>query len=112
MLNNVRNIEEICSLFTEIVYHQDKDIIRCKLCASEQDIKYSHKKTPGIITYKKSEDTIGSTLSDYFRNVKKFLKKHMDTQIHKESINRLKMKKEKNSLTKQVLLFVMKRMLV
>ena len=44
MLNNARNIEEICSLFTEIVYHQDKDIIRCKLCASEQDIKYSHKK--------------------------------------------------------------------
>ena len=44
LLNNARNIEEICSLFTEIVYHQDKDIIRCKLCASEQDIKYSHTK--------------------------------------------------------------------
>ena len=30
--NNARNS-------TEIVHHQDKDIIRCKLCASEQDIK-------------------------------------------------------------------------
>ena len=74
MPNNARNIEKIYSLFTEIVYHQDKDIIRCKLCASEQDKKYSHKKTPGIITYKQSEDTIGSTLSDYFRNVKKVFK--------------------------------------
>ena len=37
--NNARNIEETCSLFTEIVHHQDKDIIRCKVCASEQDIK-------------------------------------------------------------------------
>ena len=72
LLNNARNIEEICSLFTEIVYHQDKDIIRSKLCASEQDIKYLHKKTPGIKTYKQSEDTIGGTLSDYFSNVNFF----------------------------------------
>ena len=50
MLNNARKIAEICSLFTEIVYHKDKDIIRCKLCASEQDIKYSHKKNQGNIT--------------------------------------------------------------
>ena len=28
LFNNARNIEEICSLFTEIVYHKDKDIIR------------------------------------------------------------------------------------
>ena len=35
LLDNARNIEEMCSLFAEIMYHQDKDIIRCKLCASE-----------------------------------------------------------------------------
>ena len=36
MLNNARNIEEICSSLTEIVYHRDTSyhIIRCKLCAS------------------------------------------------------------------------------
>ena len=44
MLNNSRNIEEIYSLFTEIVYHQDKEIITSKLFASKEDIKYSHKK--------------------------------------------------------------------
>ena len=44
LLNNARTIEEICSLFTELVYHQDKNSITCKLCASEQEIKYSHKK--------------------------------------------------------------------
>ena len=76
--------------FTGIEHDQDKDIIRCKLCASQKDIKYLHKKTPGIITYKKSEDIIGGTLPDYFRNVNKFLKKHIDTQIHKDSINRLR----------------------
>ena len=53
-------------------------------------------RTPGITTYKQSEDTIESTLSDYFRNVtKKFLKKHMDIQIDKESIIRLKDKERK-----------------
>ena len=44
VFNKARNIEEMCSLFTEIVFHQDKDIISCKLCAYEQDIKYSHTK--------------------------------------------------------------------
>ena len=57
-------------------------------------------RTPGITTYKQSEDTIESTLSDYFRNVKKkFLKKHMHIQIDKESIIRLKDKERKNYKT-------------
>ena len=57
------------------------------------------KSNKDIITFKQSEDTLESTLSDYFRNVKKFLKKPMDTQIQKDIINiisliDLKMKKK------------------
>ena len=94
MLRKAKSFVEIVTSISELKYIENKQVIICELCNKKDDghsIDFA-KNSPGVFKLENIEEPTDETdnMPDSFRNLKKSVKKHLNTQIHKQEILQLK----------------------
>ena len=89
VLGKARTFAEIANLFSEMKYNEDEKVFTCDLCYDENHCTQQHIGLIKVETIKEPKDK-QDPMSDAFRNLKKRIKTHTNSQIHKQKINDLK----------------------
>ena len=100
LLREARNFADITNSFSEITYREAEQVLTCDLCFDRkidcaEDGKHCTKPHSGLFKVENIEEPVTETLkrevtTEAFRNLKKSVKRHIESQTHKQKILELK----------------------